>query len=226
MCVRILTLALVARALWLGASRATDQSLRGTLVLPVLDFRSATPDARDARAGRAAELVQATLVERDPSPISLHDARDRFMAPSRPPVAAEEGDVDVLARQARAALEHVAFGRTACAQRSVIEGMTRAEPALESLNRETAACWQRPLSRPAWLSSSARPPSMTISRRAPQTASVLLLSVLPTHFCAFLAAKAPKPGLRAVGRSRWLRHARVAFGAPWRPAMVGLGSVV
>ncbi len=123
--------------LLLEVRTAEAQSLRGTVVLPVHDFRGG-----DARARRAADPVQAALLERDPNTISLHDARDRFVSRSRPPVGAEEGDVDVLAREARAALEHVAFGRTASAQKSVKEVLSRAERALESLNRETTTARQ------------------------------------------------------------------------------------
>lgn len=44
----------------------------------------------------------------------------------------------MLARAAHDAIEHLAFGRTAAAQKSVREVITRAESTLESLNRETA----------------------------------------------------------------------------------------
>ncbi len=145
MCARILTPALVKLRIVVivalgglaAMPQAHAQSLRGTVVLPVHDFQGG-----DVRAQRAADPVQAALLTRDQATISLHDARDRFVMRSRPPVGAAEGDVDVLAREARAALEHVAFGRTASAQRSVKEVMTLAERALESLNRETATARQ------------------------------------------------------------------------------------
>jgi hypothetical protein len=69
--------------------------------------------------------------------IPLHDARDRFTARSRPPQKPSESDLDVLDRAAHETIEHVAFGRTAAARKSVREVISRAERTLESLNRET-----------------------------------------------------------------------------------------
>lgn len=69
--------------------------------------------------------------------IPLHDARDRFTARSRAAKRHSESDLDVLDRAAHETIEHVAFGRTAAAQRSVREVLSRAERTLESLNRET-----------------------------------------------------------------------------------------
>jgi hypothetical protein len=86
---------------------------------------------------RAAGLVEAELVNERLSLVSLHDARDRFTAHSRPPKLPSDSDVDALARAAREAVEHVAFGRVAAAQNSVRDVISRAERTLESLNRET-----------------------------------------------------------------------------------------
>ncbi|MDB4989062.1 MAG: hypothetical protein JWN04_4240, partial [Myxococcaceae bacterium] len=83
-------------------------------------------------------LLEAELADERVSLIPFHDARDRFTARSRPPQTASDSDLDVLAREARQAIEHVAFGRTAAAQKSVREVIARAEKTLESLNRETA----------------------------------------------------------------------------------------
>ncbi len=61
---------------------------------------------------------------------------------SRTSLTASDSDLDVLAKQAREALQHVAFGRTAAAEKSVREVILRAERTLESLNRETARARQ------------------------------------------------------------------------------------
>lgn len=83
-------------------------------------------------------VLEAELANERVSLIPMHDARDRFTALSRPALTASDSDLDVLARAAREAIEHVAFGRTAAAQKSVREVIVRAERTLESLNRETA----------------------------------------------------------------------------------------
>ena len=114
---------------------AAAQPLGNTMVVPL-----GAPDARAAFA--VADSLEAQLVERRAPLIPLHDARDRFTAYSRPPLMASDSDLDVLAREARQAIEHVAFGRTLAAQRSVREVITRAERTLESLNRETARARQ------------------------------------------------------------------------------------
>src|SRR3978361_1313549 len=59
--------------------------------------------------------LEAELSDEGAPRIPLHDARDRFTARSRPPQTASDSDLDVLAREARQAIEHVAFGRTAAA---------------------------------------------------------------------------------------------------------------
>ena len=86
---------------------------------------------------RAADLIESALAARRARLVSMHEARDRVLALSRPPVTTDTSDLDVLAQEAQTALEHVAFGRAAAAQRSVREVLARAERALESLNRET-----------------------------------------------------------------------------------------
>jgi hypothetical protein len=86
---------------------------------------------------RAADLIESALAARRMRLVSMHEARDRVLALSRPPVTTDNSDLDVLAQEAQTALEHVAFGRAAAAQRSVREVLARAERALESLNRET-----------------------------------------------------------------------------------------
>jgi hypothetical protein len=125
-------------AIALGAAlpaRGRAQPMGKTVVVPV-----GAPDPRSAIA--AADALEAALAGRRVQLVSMHDARDRFNARSRPPYTATSSDLDVLAREARQALEHVAFGRTAAAQRSVREVMARAERTLESLNRETARARQ------------------------------------------------------------------------------------
>lgn len=94
-----------------------------------------SPDVRAAL--QATGMLEAELAHERAALIPLHDARDRFTARSRPPQTASDSDLDVLAREARQAIEHVAFGRTAAAQKSVREVIARAERTLESLNRET-----------------------------------------------------------------------------------------
>jgi hypothetical protein len=111
------------------------QPMGKTVVLPL-----GAPDAKAALS--AADALEAALAARRVPMVSMHDARDRFKARSRQPLTATTSDLDVLAREARQALEHVAFGRTAAAQRSVREVMARAERTLESLNRETARARQ------------------------------------------------------------------------------------
>lgn len=95
-----------------------------------------TPDLTAAL--NVTSMLEAELSNERVALIPLHDARDRFTARSRPPQTASDSDLDVLAREARQAIEHVAFGRTAAAQKSVRDVITRAERTLESLNRETA----------------------------------------------------------------------------------------
>jgi hypothetical protein len=121
--------------LWLAlglsfASAATAQPLGEVVVVPF-----GTPDLDPSL--NATSAVEAQLSNERVSLIPLHDARDRFTARSRPPQTASDSDLDLLARSAHDAVEHVAFGRTAAAQKSVREVITRAERTLESLNRET-----------------------------------------------------------------------------------------
>jgi hypothetical protein len=118
----------------LTSQAAQAQPLGETIVVPL---------GTELRAPLAAAgALEAALPPRQISLISFHDARDRFTTRSRPPQTASDSDVDVLAREAREAIEHVAFGRTVAAQKSVREVITRAERTLESLNRETATARQ------------------------------------------------------------------------------------
>jgi hypothetical protein len=123
-------------AAWLGLACALPLRARaqpiGELVVVPFGVNDLTP------ALEATTMLEAELAEARVSLIPMHDARDRFTARSRPPQTASDSDLDVLAREAREAIEHVAFGRTAAAQKSVREVIQRAERTLESLNRETA----------------------------------------------------------------------------------------
>jgi hypothetical protein len=119
----------------LAATPAAAQPLGDTIAVPI-----GTADV--SKAISATSMFEAELFNAHLALVSLHDARDRFTARSRPPQMATDSDVDVLAREAREAIEHVAFGRTAAAQKSVREVIARAERTLESLNRETATARQ------------------------------------------------------------------------------------
>jgi hypothetical protein len=114
-----------------GPPSAHAQPTHGTVVLAV------RTNAADDASIRAAKAIEASLARRGVGLVSMHEARDRFVSRSRAPLGPGEGDIDVLAREARSALEHVAFGRTQAAQRAVKEVLARAERSLESLNRET-----------------------------------------------------------------------------------------
>jgi hypothetical protein len=75
--------------------------------------------------------------------VGFATARERFETRgSSPPVAATHGDLDQLARDAQQALYHVAMGLYTNASADVERVMTRADRALESLNRETIAAKQ------------------------------------------------------------------------------------
>lgn len=71
--------------------------------------------------------------------ISLHEAHDRFLARSFPPASVAPADIDLLVREAQAAIDHVAFGRAAAAERSVQRIVGLAERGLETMNRDTRA---------------------------------------------------------------------------------------
>jgi hypothetical protein len=124
---------------WLGlcalASPAGAQPLGKTAVVPF-----GVPDGRTALS--PANALEADLARRRVPVVSMHEARDRFTVRSRTPLTASDSDLDVLAREAREALQHVAFGRTSAAEKSVREVIQRAERTLESLNRETARARQ------------------------------------------------------------------------------------
>jgi PEGA domain len=128
-------------ALTLLAWLACAGALPGTASAQVTNWQSVVLYSATAEgeplASRAAERVEAALASRGRPLVSMHDARDRLRAYSREPVSPDTSDLDVLAQEARSALEHVAFGRSAAAKRSVQEVFRRAERALESLNRET-----------------------------------------------------------------------------------------
>lgn len=121
---------------WLSWTTSAEAQPFGKVV--VVPYGS--PDPRAALA--AADALEAELGRRRSAVVSMHDARDRFTAQSRSPLTASKSDLDVLAAQANEAIQHVAFGRTAAAQRSVQEVILRAERTLESLNRETARARQ------------------------------------------------------------------------------------
>jgi hypothetical protein len=108
------------------------QPLGKTVVVPYFVGESEGPALDLAKQADAALRVKRTAL------IPLHDARDRFTARSRAPQTASLSDIDALAKEAHAAIEHVAFGRTVAAQRSVRQIIELAERSLETLNRETA----------------------------------------------------------------------------------------
>jgi hypothetical protein len=114
---------------------ASAQPMGKTAVVPF-----GIPDARTALS--ASDTLEAELTRRRVNVVSQHEARDRFTVRSRTPLTATDSDLDILAKQAREALQHVAFGRTAAAEKSVREVIVRAERTLESLNRETARARQ------------------------------------------------------------------------------------
>ncbi len=126
-----LTGAFLALGITIAHSRAEAQAVGQLVVIPHSTHDLTEPEQR------AADLVESGLGGRHVRLISMHEARDRAQAQSRPPASPDNSDLDVLAREAHAALEHTAFGRSAAAQRSVQEVLSRAERALENLNRET-----------------------------------------------------------------------------------------
>jgi len=92
----------------------------------------------DQGLSTATTTVESGLIDENVTLISQHDARDRFVARSRPAQTPTVSDVEALARAAHEALEHVAYGRTTAARKSVQQVIALAERTLESLNRETA----------------------------------------------------------------------------------------
>lgn len=92
-------------------------------------------------AEETAPLLQRELARRrGVRAMPLLVAKDRFEArASMEPVATDESDLDVVAREAQAALVLVATGRNAEARAAVRRVLDRAERALESLNRETTS---------------------------------------------------------------------------------------
>jgi hypothetical protein len=128
----LISLVLAVARWWAAPEVACAQPLGKTVVVPYFigDREGAALDLAK-QADAALRVKRATL-------ISLHDARDRFTARSREPQTASVSDIDALAKEAHIAIEHVAFGRTAAAQRSVRQIIELAERSLETLNRETA----------------------------------------------------------------------------------------
>lgn len=122
----------------LFCAHARAQPLGDTIVVPYGALEAGADDDAARVTLDLADRLESTLRDASLPLTSLHDARDRFTARSRPPQVPTESDLDVLARAAAEATEHVAFGRTSAAQKSVREVLVRAERALESLNRETA----------------------------------------------------------------------------------------
>jgi hypothetical protein len=97
----------------------------------------------DLRAAiTALPQLESQLSARRVPIISMHDARDRLHARSRAPQAPSASDLDTLAKEAQQAVRHVAFGRSAAAEKSVREIVALAERSLESFNRETATARQ------------------------------------------------------------------------------------
>jgi hypothetical protein len=133
--------ALLVCALSFGPSSASAQPYGEVVVVPVEvgegDSRAGAAHTRADEPSASSE-VETGLVDENVTLISQHDARDRFVARSRPPQVPTGSDVEALARAAREALEHVAYGRTAAARKSVQQVIALAERTLESLNRETA----------------------------------------------------------------------------------------
>lgn len=127
----LLTGAFVAFGFTVSRTQVQAQAVGRIVVVP-----NSTHELTEAEQ-RAADLVESGLGGRRIRTVSMHEARDRAQAQSRPPASPDNSDLDVLAHEAHAALEHVAFGRSAAAQRSVQEVLSRAERALENLNRET-----------------------------------------------------------------------------------------
>ncbi|MFT3926778.1 MAG: PEGA domain-containing protein [Myxococcales bacterium] len=127
----LLTGAFVALGFLAPHARVQAQALGRLVVVP-----HSVHELTEAEQ-RTADSLESGLTARRIRIVSMHEARDRAQAQSRPPASPDNSDLDVLAREAHAALEHVAFGRSAAAQRSVQEVLSRAERALENLNRET-----------------------------------------------------------------------------------------
>ncbi|MEY4515640.1 MAG: hypothetical protein RLZZ450_7762, partial [Pseudomonadota bacterium] len=129
-------------ALLCGAPAARAQPYGEVVVVPVVvgegDLTADAGSRSHADEPSASITVETGLLDENVTLISQHDARDRFVARSRPPQVPTVSDVEALSRAAREALEHVAYGRTAAAKKSVQQVIALAERTLESLNRETA----------------------------------------------------------------------------------------
>jgi hypothetical protein len=118
---------------------ASTASADAWLVVPVVV--GASDDAQLA-ASMAAEPMREAL-SGSARVIAPGTARERFETrASSPPVAATHTDLDQIARDAQQALYHVAMGLYTDAGQDVARVMSRADRALESLNRETIAARQ------------------------------------------------------------------------------------
>jgi hypothetical protein len=122
---------LIVLTTWFCCVAATAQPMGSTVVVPFASPGQPLPLT-------PARQIEGALQQRHISVVSLHDAQDRFLARSRPPRTPTASDLDSLAKEAQAAIEHVAFGRTAAAERSVRQIVELADRSLETLNRETA----------------------------------------------------------------------------------------
>jgi hypothetical protein len=122
--------ACAALGAFFGAARATAQPMGSTLLVPFSS--SAQLPSAETRS------LEAALQRRRVQLISLHEAHDRFLSRSRVAQTPAASDIDALAKEAHAAIQHVALGRTSAAQSSVQRIVSLAERSLETLNRETA----------------------------------------------------------------------------------------
>ncbi|HEX6239583.1 MAG TPA: PEGA domain-containing protein [Polyangiales bacterium] len=123
-----------------GSQTAWAQPMGKVLVVPFMaDMAKPVPFSagRSMPADEARQLEQ-TLARRHATLLSLHEAHDRFLARSRVAQQPNASDIDQLAKEAQAAIQHVALGRTSAAQHSVQQIIALAERSLETLNRETA----------------------------------------------------------------------------------------
>lgn len=101
-----------------------------------------TGDDAQLSASRAAQPFTQALSE-TARVLPRAAARERFETrASSPPISATHTDLDQIARDAQLALYHVAMGLYTNASADVERVMSRADRALESLNRETLAARQ------------------------------------------------------------------------------------
>lgn len=123
----------------LSALRVHPVAAQSWVVVPAV---VGSAEDADLSASRARASLSAGI-SRDARVMDPKTARERFETRgSTAPVAATHGDIDQLARDAQQALYHVAMGLYTSAGADVARVMSRAERALESLNRETLAARQ------------------------------------------------------------------------------------